>query len=60
MWEFGRSHAGDSSAGYALNVDRIVRAPDGWRFARRIWHPMLVNQADIPGTVGPLPADLMA
>lgn len=58
MWEFGRSHAGQRYSGYALNVDEIVRAEQGWRFARRIWHPLLMNQADIPGTIVPLPTDL--
>ena len=29
MWEFGRSHAGQSYSGDALNVDRIVQGSGG-------------------------------
>ena len=58
MWEFGRSHGGQSYSGYALNADRFVTGANGWRFARRTWYPMLVNQADIPGNAIALPEEV--
>lgn len=58
MWEHGRSHAGASFSGYALNLDEIVHTEHGWRFARHIWHPLLINRTDITGKAVPLLTDL--
>jgi ketosteroid isomerase-like protein len=49
LHEVGRTIDGTDYRAYGWNEDEWKRTPDGWRLARRTWHPVLVDEAPAPG-----------
>jgi ketosteroid isomerase-like protein len=60
MIEMGRSLEGKGYTAHAVNADLLLRTQEGWRFQRRTWYGILINNEPLPGQASRLPMDLFA
>jgi hypothetical protein len=49
MIEMGRSLEGKGYTAHAVNADLLLRTQAGWRFQRRTWYGVLINNERLPG-----------